>query len=148
MAIDFKKWNEDFGGEQAVKELEEAKKNEYTEIPDGDYICKLEKMELGESKAGKPMIKGMFRITEGKHKKQCLFLNQVVTPGFPMHKGLEFLRSLQVFNEAEIDFDGNYEHLNDLILDIAEEAESMTFEIDKSMDGDYTRLEVNDAFEN
>ena len=147
MAIDFKKWNADFGGEQAVKELEEAKKNEYTEIPDGTYTCRLEKLELGESKTGKPMIKGMFRVVEGTHKKQCIFKNQVITPGFPMHKGLEFLRSLQVFEDSEIDFDGNYEKLNDLIMDISEESEGMEFEVFKEKTGEYPEVEVTDVFE-
>ena len=146
MAIDFNKWNEQFGGEEAVKELAEAKSYEYTEVPDGRYICKLEKLELGESKTGKPMIKGMFRITEGEHKKQCLFINQVFTRGFPQHKGLEFLRSLNVFEESEIDFDGDFEDFNDLLLDIAENAEGMTFDIEKAHDGEYTRLTVNDAY--
>lgn len=146
MAIDFNKWNEQFGGEEAVKELAEAKSNEYTEVPDGTYICNLEKLELGESKTGKPMIKGMFRITEGEHKKQCLFVNQVFTRGFPQHKGLEFLRSLNVFDESEIDFDGDFEDFNDLLLDIAEEAEGMTFEVEKTKDGEYTRLTVADAY--
>ena len=131
MAIDFAKWNAEFGGAEAVKALEEAKKNEYTEVPDGSYWCKLEKLELGESKKGQPMIKGQFRILEGQHRKQCLFVNQVFTRGFPQHKGLEFLRSLQVFDDSEIDFDGNFAAFNDLLLDIAEAAEGMRFEVKK-----------------
>ena len=150
MAMDFDKWNEEFGGEEALKALEEAKKNnqEYEEVPDGKYICKLEKLELGEAKSsGKPMIKGMFRILEGAHKKQCLFINQVFTKGFPQHKGLEFLRSLQVFDASEIDFDGDFRDFADLLLDIAEEAEGMKFEVQKAMDGDYTRLTVTDVID-
>lgn len=146
MAIDFNKWNEQFGGQEALEALEEAKKNEYTEVPDGTYICNLEQLELGESKSGKPMIKGMFRIIEGQHKKQCLFVNQVFTRGFPQHKGLEFLRSLNVFDESEIDFDGDFADFNDLLLDIAENAEGMTFDVEKSKDGEYTRLTVKDAY--
>lgn len=146
MAIDFNKWNEQFGGQEAIKELEEAKSNEFTEVPDGTYICKLENLELAESNSGKPMIKGMFRITEGGHKKQCLFVNQVFTRGFPQHKGLEFLRSLNVFDESEIDFDGDFADFNDLLLDIAENAEGMTFDVEKSKDGEYTRLTVKDAY--
>lgn len=145
MAIDFNKWNQEFGGEEAVKALKDAKQNEYTEVPDGSYWCSLEKLELGESKKGQPMIKGQFRILKGEHKKQCLFVNQVFTRGFPQHKGLEFLRSLQVFEESEIDFDGNFQDFNDLLLDIAEAAEGMRFEVKKSMDGEYTRLEVTDT---
>ena len=146
----------------------EYSENDFSELPDGEYTCKLEKLELGESSNGKPMIKGMFRIVEGEHKKQCLFYNQVFCRSangnaFSMHKGLEFLRSLQVFDESEIDFDGDYEDFNDLLLDIAEEAEGMTSfviivavppasfdilseyereQLEKSKDGEYTRLEI------
>lgn len=153
MAIDFTAWNEQFGGQQALEALKDTDTNEYTELPDGTYTCKLEKLELGESKKNQPMIKGQFRITEGKHKKQCLFYNQVFCrsasgSGFSMHKGLEFLRSLQVFDESEVDFSGDYAAFNDLLLDIAEEAESsqMMFEIRKSTDGDFSRLEVTEVY--
>ena len=144
MPIDFNKWNEEFGGDEAVKALDEAKSNEYTEVPDGEYHCKLEKLELGESKNGKPMVKGQFRIMEGEHKKQCLFWNQVVTRGFPMHKALEFLRSLKIFDDSEVDFSGDFNDFNDLLLDMAEEAEasSLRWWINKSRDGEYTRLTV------
>lgn len=149
MAVDFNKFNEEFGGAEALKALEEAKKNEYKEVPDGLYECKLETLELGESKKHKPMIKATFRIMVGEFKKQCLFLNQVITQGFPMHKGLEFLRSLEVFDENEIDFNGDFEDFNNLLLDIAEEVErnKMSFGIKKTKDGDYTRLEVKEVYE-
>lgn len=146
MAIDFAKWNQDFGGQDALDELKKSQEQqkEFAEVPDGRYTCKLEKLELGESKTGKPMIKGMFRIIRGEHKKQCLFVNQVFTKGFPQHKGLEFLRSLNVFDDSEIDFDGDFEHFNDLLLDIAEEAEadSMEFTVKKEQDGEYSRITV------
>lgn len=156
MAMDYDKWTELYGGEEAVEALKEAEQNnqEFPELPDGEYICKLEKLELGEAKNGKPMIKGQFRILEGEHKKQCLFLNQVFCrsangSSFSMHKGLEFLRSLHIFDEDEVDFNGNYKDFADLLLDMAEEAESagLKFEIEKSKNGDYTQLEVTDVIE-
>ena len=148
MAIDFSKWNEDFGGRQALEDLKKAAGNEYTDGPDGEYSCNLEKLELAESKKGQPMIKGQFRIISGRYKKQCLFYNQVFTRGFPQHKGLEFLRSLNIFDASEVDFDGDFQHLNDLLLDMAEEAESelMVFTVRKSHDGEYVRLEVLEAY--
>ena len=144
MAIDFNKWNKDFGGQEAVNELKEQqeKAKEFAEVPDGTYTCKLEKLELGETKEGKPMIKGMFRIVTGEHKNQCLFVNQVFTRGYPQHKGLEFLRSLQIFEDSEIDFNGDFEDFNDLLLDIAEEAEGMEFDVKKSKDGEYTKITI------
>lgn len=157
MAIDFAKWNADFGGEAAVKEIKEAQENakEYSELPDGTYVCKLEKLELGESKTGKPLVKGMFRIIEGEHKKQCLFYNGSMVSNNPQYNGfmktkvLEFLRSLKVLDDMEIDFDGNYQHFNDLLLDIAEAADedALSFEIEKSVNGDFTVLTVKDVFE-
>ena len=158
MAIDFKKWNADFGGQAAVDAVNDAKKNEYTEVPEGTYICKLDKLELSESQKGYPMVKGQFRISEGAFKNQCLFYNGVMTnegnknQGFLTHNVLEFLRSLEIFGESDIDFDGNYEHFNDLLLDLAENSEGLKFEIDKGTQSakngnSYTRLEITDVFE-
>lgn len=147
MAVDFKKWNDQFGGKEAVDALNNAKSNERTEVPDGTYVCHMDKLELAETKDGRPMVSAMFRIMEGKHKKQCIFYNQVFTRGFPQHKALEFLRSMNVFDETEIDFSGDFEGFNDLLLDIAEEAEPMKFEVVKGHDGDYQRLEITDTFE-
>jgi len=146
MAIDFNKWNEEFGGQQALADLKKASENEYTEVPDGTYVCSMEKLELGESKKQQPMVKAQFRILEGQYKKQCLFYNQVFTRGFPQHKALEFLRDLNVFDQSEVDFDGDFADFNDLLLDMAEESEGMKFEISKSKDGEYTRLEVLDTY--
>lgn len=148
--MDYTKWNEEFGGDEALKALQEVRKNtgDFVELPDGTYKCKLEKLELAESKGGKPMIKAQFRITEGEHKKQCLFVNQVFTRGFPQHKALEFLRSMKIFDDSEVDFDGNFADLNYLLLDMAEEAEAnkMLFKVKKSMDGEYQRLDVLEVF--
>jgi hypothetical protein len=118
-------------------------------------VCKLEKLELGESKNGKPMTKAQFRIVEGKHKKQCIFYNGVMVAnnpeynGFMKHKVLEFLRSLNVLDESEIDFNGNYADFNDLLLDIAEAAEedALKFEVKKEKQGDFDRITVTDTFE-
>lgn len=154
MAVDFGKWNEQYGGEETRKALEDAAKNEFTELPDGNYICKLEKLELAESQTGKPMIKGQFRVTEGAHKKQCIFYNQVFCRNangnaFSIKKGLDFLRSLKIFDKAEVDFSGDYEEFNDLLLDMAEEAENnfMTFNLKKSKDGEYTRIECTEVYD-
>lgn len=155
MAIDFEKWNAEFGGEAAVAEIEKAKENDFTELPEGTYVCRLEKLELGESKAKKPMVKAMFRIAEGEYRKQCIFYNGVMVANNPeynglmKHKVLTFLRSLNVLDETEIDFDGNYAHFNDLLLDIAEAAEEdgLKFEVFTEKDGEYNKVTVTDTFE-
>lgn len=153
--IDYEAWNKEFGGEKAIQAVKEAKENQFTEIPDGEYICKLDKLELGESSTHKPMVKAQFRITEGKHKKQCIFYNGVMAAndpsksGFCIHNVLTFLRSMNIFDDSEIDFDGNFRDFNDLLLDIAEESEGLKFEVKKFVDkNDYTRIKILDTFEN
>ena len=146
MTIDFNKFNKEFGGQQALDELAKAQENQFVEVPDDDYLCELESLELGESKKGQPMIKGVFRIKEGQYKKQCLFLNQVFTPGFPQYKGLEFLKSLNVFEDADITFNGDFKEFNDLLLDISEASQSLLFLVNKVKDGDYARLTVKNTY--
>lgn len=153
MAIDFEKWNAEFGGEQAVKAIEEAK--EFSELPEGSYTCKIEKLELKETKTHKPMVSCMFRIVEGKHKNQCIFYNGVMVAndpsknGFMQHRVLEFLRSLQVIDDIDVTFDGNFAHFNDLLLDIAEGADEdrLKFEVKKEKNGEYDKITVTDVFE-
>jgi hypothetical protein len=69
--------------------------------------------------------------------------------GFMKHRVLEFLRSLNVLEDSDIDFDGNYVHFNDLLLDIAEAAEEdhLRFEIFVEEDGEYTKITITDTYE-
>lgn len=117
----FDKWNEQIDGAKMAEEVKEVEKNgggEYKEVPVGEYEVKIEKMELKESKSGAPMVSVMFRILEGEFKKSCVFMNQVVTLPFQISIINGFLRSLKT--GVTIDFDGNYEHYNNMILDVFE----------------------------
>lgn len=124
MSIDFKKFNQQFPADKMKEDIKEAKENGGSQLPDGDYTVKLDKMELGESKNGAAMIKAQFRITKGDHKKQCIFKNCVLTgtknDGFMMVKANEFLESLD--SGEDVTFE-DWEQYNDLILDIAEEVQ-------------------------
>ena len=117
----FDKWNEQIDGAKMAEEVKEVEKNgggNYKDVPAGEYEAKIEKMELKESKSGAPMVSVMFRIIEGEFKKSCLFMNQVVTLPFQIGLVNEFLRSMDT--DVTIDFDGNYEHYNNMILDVFE----------------------------
>lgn len=116
----FDKWNEQIDTEKLAQEVKEVEKNsgEYKEVPLGQYEVKIEKMELKESKSGAPMVSVQFRILEGEFKKSCLFMNQIVTKPFQIGIVNAFLRSLET--DVTIEFDGNYAHYNNLILDVFE----------------------------
>jgi hypothetical protein len=150
MSIDFKKFNEQFPADKMKEELKEAKENSGSNLPDGEYTCKLEKMELGESSKGALMIKAQFRITKGEHKKQCIFKNCVLTgtknDGFMLHKANEFLESLD--SGIDVTFE-DWEQYNDLILDIAEaiQDDGLTYVIVLDTDGKYQNMEIVDILD-
>ena len=65
--------------EEQLKQINEAKSNNTnSELPDGDYTVKIEKMWLASTQDGRPMFKVQMRIIEGKYKKCCLFMNRVI----------------------------------------------------------------------
>ncbi len=123
----FDKWNKAVDVEGLKKDIAEAEANggsgDYREVPVGDYEVKIDKMELKESSKGDPMFFCQFRILQGDFSNSCLFMNQVITQGFQIGQVNSFLRSLQVFDDSEIEF-RDYAQYNDLILDLMEELES------------------------
>lgn len=150
MAIDFKKFNQQFPADKMKQDIKEAKENSGSTLPDGEYTCKLEKMELGESSKGALMIKAQFRITKGEHKKQCIFKNAVLTgtknDGFMMVKANEFLDSLD--SGIGVTFE-SWEQYNDLILDIAEavQEDGLQYVIELTTDGKYQNMEIIDILD-
>jgi hypothetical protein len=148
--IDFAKFNEAFPADKMKEDMKEAKENSGSNLPDGEYTCKLEKMELGESSKGALMIKAQFRITKGDHKKQCIFKNCVLTgtknDGFMLLKANEFLESLD--SGEDVTFE-DWEQYNDLILDIAEaiQDEGLTYVIELDTDGKYQNMNIVDILD-
>lgn len=150
MAIDFKKFNQQFPADKMKADMKEAKENGGAQLPDGEYTCKLEKMELGESSKGALMIKAQFRITKGDHKKQCIFKNCVLTgtknDGFMMIKANEFLDSLDSGEDVVFE---DWEQYNDLILDIAEavQDDGLQYVVQLTKNGQYQDFEIIDILD-
>jgi hypothetical protein len=72
---------------------------DFVEVPKGEYEVKVVKIELGETgerskTPGMPMAKVWFEVLVGEYKGQKIFMNQMLTSGFGIHKMNEFLTSL------------------------------------------------------
>lgn len=101
----FDRFNALFGAEMVglKKDVDDAasrNKGSFKEVPCGDYEVKVVKLELGETgeqskNPGMPMAKVWFDILAGDYKGQKIFMNQMLTTGFGIHKFNEFLSSLQ-----------------------------------------------------
>ncbi|RKD25228.1 Protein of unknown function [Caminicella sporogenes DSM 14501] len=112
-----------FDKEFDVKGLKEDLKNissnsaEYKEVPFGTYEVKIEKLELVESKTGKPMVSCWMRILEGEYKNSMLFMNQVIHTPYGLHMANEFLRSLESCIEVEFE---SFTQYHNMLLNIHE----------------------------
>ena len=121
-------------------------KMEFKEVPEGRYEVKIEKIELKQSKTGRPMVAFWFKILEGEYKNQYIFWNQVVDIGFGLHKVNEFLRSLD--SGIDIEFE-NFRQYNDLLMDVHEAIEGVLeygLKYSKNNKG-YDEFEITDVFE-
>lgn len=118
----FAKFNEIFDVEGLKNDIESAATNtgDFVEVPKGDYEVKVTKLELvvtGErSKTpGMPMAKVWFDIIAGEYKGQKIFMNQMLTTGFGIHKMNELLNSLET--DITVVFE-NFEQYDDLFKQI------------------------------
>lgn len=98
---------------------------EFEEVPHGDYEVKVTKIELGatgeKSKTpGAPMAKVWFDILAGEYKGQKIFMNQMLTSGFGIHKMNEFLTSLETGITVEFE---NFEQYDALFKKIFTEVD-------------------------
>ena len=98
----FEKFNAMFDVEGLKQDVDSAavKGGDFVEVPKGDYEVKVVKIELGETgekskNPGMPMAKVWFEILAGEFKGQKIFMNQMLTSGFGIHKMNEFLMSLE-----------------------------------------------------
>lgn len=148
--IDFVKFNKEFPADQVNKQMKEAEENGGggSELPDGEYKVTLDKMELGLSKKNALMITAQFRIQAGDHKKQCIFVNRVLTgtknDGFMMLKAKEFLESLD--SGIDVVFE-DWEQFSDLVLDIQDAVldDNLTYIVTLETDGKYQNFEIIDV---
>lgn len=93
---------------------------DFVEVPEGDYEVKVVKLELGETgekskNPGMPMAKVWFEVLAGEYKNQKIFMNQMLTSGFGIHKMNEFLISLET--GIPVDFQ-NFMQYADLMTQI------------------------------
>ena len=133
------------GLKKDVKEVAENK-IDYKEVPEGRYEVKIHKMELKQSKTGRPMVTFWFKILEGEYNNQYIFWNQVVDMGFGLHKVNEFLRSLD--SGLEVQFE-NFTQYGQLLMDIHEAIDGRLeygLKYSKNSKG-YDEFEITDVFE-
>ena len=118
----FEKFNSMIDVEGLAKDVETAASSDgdFVEVPKGDYEVKIKKLELGETgekskTPGMPMVKVWFEVIAGDFKGNLIFMNQMLTTGFGIHKMNEFLNSLET--DIAVQFE-NFVQYGDLLKQI------------------------------
>lgn len=151
---DFSKFDKQIDLAQLRKEAEEIKKNggtgEYPEIEEGIYRGKFEKLEVGTTNNGRPMLRAMFRITEGQHKKQCLFMNRVLygtkNDANMIASAEGWLESLEPSEDVgDVIFKG-YSEFADLVMDIAEDISELEYDVNYDPDA-FNSITIEEVYE-
>lgn len=151
MAIDFSKFDATINEEELAKQLEDAKNNPQQtdkEVPADNYTVKIEKMEIGATKDGRPMFKVQCRILDGEFKKWCLFMNRVIygtkNDANMIQSVIGWLEKLEP--ETLVEFK-NYSQFADLVLDIFEEVADAV-ELDVAYDPDaFNSISIEEVFD-
>lgn len=156
---------DEFDKKVDLKKIEEQKKEaaenaqNFEAVPAGEYIARIESMELGMTKDKRPMFKVQMRLVEGcgdkesaflakyTKKKPCVFMNRVV---FGTKNDGSMIQSVEtwlakIFPDDPIVFNG-YAGFADQILDAAEVCENLEFEIEYD-DSKFNSISIVDVFD-
>ena len=154
--INWDKFDKQVDSEEIKSAVEDAKKNDFPDIPDGEYEVALEDMVLKTSKNGDPMLTITFVILEGEFADSKIWYNGVMQPknekaiGFQVHKNNVFLRSLLDLaedDESRVFFKG-FKQYNDLVLDLAEELVEAEFALEITTDKKgYQQYKITEVFD-
>ncbi len=152
MAIDFDKFDEKVDLGELQKEVAEAP--DTSDVPKGDYIVSIEKMEICQTKAkDKLMFAVQAKIKEGDYKGRMLFFNRVITGNKNTEtwsdakaiKGvLTWLEKLETETQPEFI---NYKDFADCVLDIFQEIKGKV-ELDVYYDSTaFNPIRINEVYD-
>lgn len=143
--MDFSKFDKMVDLEGLKHDIEASADNDFREVPHGSYEVAINKLELGESKKGDPMVKVWFKIIAGEYKGSLLFMNQVITKGFQIHIVDELLRSLDT--DIDIHFE-SYSQYNELLMDVFEAVdEKFEYGLKYGEKKGFDTFEITEVFE-
>ena len=160
MAIDFSEFDKKVDTEQLKKDIAAAKENgvgDFEEVPAGSYACDLERLEVGATKDGRPMLKAMFRIigdedgNKIKFTKSCLFMNRVLygtkNDANMINSAIGWLKELEPSEEiGDIVFE-SYSQFAELVMDIAEDVQAeLRYTVDYDPDA-FNSISIAGAYE-
>ena len=150
--MDYSKFDKMYDASDLAKAVVEREKNggnsDFEKVPHGTYEVKVTKLEMTESKSGKPMVTVWFKVLAGEHKNGMIFMNQLIEKDFQIHIVNSLLRSFDTSKTDDVGFE-SYKQYADLLCDIAEaiEAERLEYSLEYGEKKGYDTFTINEVFE-
>ena len=156
--VDYSKFDDKVDLEALQKDVAESPS--YADVPNGNYICTLDKMDLVETKDGSGLnFAVVFKIAEGDHKGRNLQRYHKVcgtkttdkwNDGRAIKMACDWLNTF--CENCAIDADPiefvNYADLGEAIIDIFQDASGLQFDVDWDAKAfGMNCLKVNEAFD-
>lgn len=146
--FNFEDWDNQFDSEALKNDLDNVNSNDSNgdEVPYDVYEVKITKLELVLSKtSGKPMVTCWFKILSKKCNSRMIFMNQVISNGFGLHKANEFLRSL---SDVPVTFE-SFSQYGKLLVDIKGEIDGKyEYQLNYSKDAKgYNTFKIEKVFD-
>lgn len=138
------------------RQYEKAAANAYEDVPDGTYLCHIDRMEIRKTKDGKKlMFSVQLGIKEGKQKKRKLFWNRVITgnkstetwnDGVAIRGVVTWLNKLLAEGEEPVEFK-NYSDFADQVMELYQDlADSVELEVEWTAKA-FNPIEVREVFD-
>lgn len=156
--MDFSKFDKEVNVDQLKKDISEAQENgfgDYKEVTKGSYTCTIDKLEVRETKDGRPMLSSQFRIVgdeEGNKcdfTKQCIFMNRVLygtkNDANMIASAVGWLKSLAPSDDIDVSFE-SYSKFADLVMDIEEDVADLQYIVKYDPDA-FNNISIDDVLE-
>lgn len=153
--IDFSAFDEKVDLEGIQKDIENAGDGNYTDVPEGNYIVGIDKMEIKTTKDGKKLMFAVqCGIKEGPQRKRKIFFNRTITGNRNTEKWNDgrAIKSVCTWVNEIVDDDNkvsfvNYADFADQILDAFQSIEGAV-ELDVDYDPEqFNPIKINEVYD-
>lgn len=130
---------------QKAMDEQKANKGNFREVPAGEYPVIVDKLEVGETSWGEDQIVIWFKITDGEFKNSNIFYNGMFNDNFSNGINATAILLADMLDDEDLTsaaiavilskFDDRkgMAAINDFIADVAEEVDSMAYDLDYSI---------------
>lgn len=152
MAIDYSLFEGKVDLNALQKEVAEAQ--DFADVPDGEYVVSIEKMEIKLTRAkDKLMFSVQCKIKEGEQKGRMIFFNRVIsgnsspkwTDGQAIKSVITWVNHLLSEDEEPIDFI-NYKDFAEQVLDVFQSIGNIEVEVDYAAKA-FNTITIKEVFE-